>query len=409
MFPAPLSSYGMLRNFSAFKVLYFGLLAGALLLWPERNDHLFHSRRQLWRSDETLTFQSHFVSWDAEHYLFLSENGYKAGAPQCAFYPLYPLLIRWTSSSEQNSDVLAGLVLSNGLSAIALSLLYHMSKRYFGERIAILTLALLAVFPGSLFFQFIYTESLFLFLTMLFWLGLDRRKPALVAIAGFLLPLTRAVGIFCVFPLAYAFWFGARIDCRFESPSESSGASKMEAGSWGVGGALVVPNWSLQTKVLLSLIPFLGWGVYFFLMWWWTGNSLEGFAAQRRFGVESVRNLFHPVVFVVKFFNPTDWHEFKSSVLDRASFVLLLYTLPVIWKLDRRWFIWAFFLGVVPAVSGGFTSYTRFLSVVFPFFIALAVFLSNPRWRWLKWLTLTVFAILHVILVWRFVNYRWAG
>jgi hypothetical protein len=48
-------------------------------------------------------------------------------------------------------------------------------------------------------------------------------------------------------------------------------------------------------------------------------------------------------------------------------------------------------------------------SCAFPMFIALGVFLGRRQWRWLRWGLLAVFGVLHLVLVWRFVNFRWAG
>jgi hypothetical protein len=42
-------------------------------------------------------------------------------------------------------------------------------------------------------------------------------------------------------------------------------------------------------------------------------------------------------------------------------------------------------------------------------FLALAVFLAPPERRWLRWGLLAVFAALHIVLAWRYVNFRWAG
>jgi hypothetical protein len=66
-------------------------------------------------------------------------------------------------------------------------------------------------------------------------------------------------------------------------------------------------------------------------------------------------------------------------------------------------------LGVVPAMSGTFTSFTRFESMAFPIFIALGVVLSRPGWRFVRWSLIAVFVVLHLVLVWRFLNFRWAG
>jgi hypothetical protein len=96
-------------------------------------------------------------------------------------------------------------------------------------------------------------------------------------------------------------------------------------------------------------------------------------------------------------------------VLDRSVFMLLLYTLPVVWRLDKGLLVWAYLLGILPAMSGTFTSFTRFASCAFPMFIALGVFLGRREWRWPRYALLTVFVTLHLVLVWRFVNFRWAG
>ena len=95
--------------------------------------------------------------------------------------------------------------------------------------------------------------------------------------------------------------------------------------------------------------------------------------------------------------------------MDRCVFVLLGDCLPVLWKLDRELSVWAYVLGILPAMSGTFTSFTRFASCASPMFIALAVGLSGARWRWARWGLVALFATLHVVPLWRFVNFRWAG
>jgi hypothetical protein len=174
-------------------------------------------------------------------------------------------------------------------------------------------------------------------------------------------------------------------------------------------GARALPRMVCEVFVLAAA-PVLGYALYFGLMWHWTGNPWEGFQAQRFWNhVHSIGNLFDPVKFIVGFFSPWTWHGFRGSVLDRCMFMVLLYCLPMIWKLDKGWFIWALVLGVVPAMTGTFTSFTRFASVVFPMFVALAVVTSRERLRWPRYGLLVAFGVLHVVLVWRFVNFRWAG
>lgn len=90
-------------------------------------------------------------------------------------------------------------------------------------------------------------------------------------------------------------------------------------------------------------------------------------------------------------------------------FIFMLYTLPLIWRLGKDILVWTCVLGIIPAMSGTFTSFTRFESTVFPVFIALAVFFVGRKRRWPLIAFLILSAVLHGVLVWRFVNFRWVG
>jgi hypothetical protein len=159
----------------------------------------------------------------------------------------------------------------------------------------------------------------------------------------------------------------------------------------------------------LLLAPLLGWAAYFELMESWTGNPFEGFQAQRHWGIHSISNLINLPKFLLGLFTPTQIHAYTSSMLDRSMFMVLLYTLPLIWRLGKDLAVWTYILGIMPAMSGTFTSFTRYESPVFPMFIALAVFFVGTKRRWPLIAFLILSAVLHGILVWRFVNFRWAG
>jgi len=79
-----------------------------------------------------------------------------------------------------------------------------------------------------------------------------------------------------------------------------------------------------------------GWDVYLTLMWHWTGNTFEGFVAQKHWAVHSVHNLWDVPKFIIGFLSPTQWHAFRGSFLDRCAFVLLLYTLPALSMAKKR-------------------------------------------------------------------------
>jgi hypothetical protein len=398
----------------AYKVVYLLAISAAISIWPkDAHADMYHSDRQVVTPDGYLTFDCHFASWDAEHYLYIAAHGYEAGAGRCAFYPLFPMMIRYFSIVTFGSQLVAGMILSNLFSLAGWFVFFTLVCRRFGESTAKLAVILLVTFPGALFFQFIYTESLFFLLLMLLLLGLQENWFWLALVAAFLLPLTRAVGLFCVFPLLW------------HVMTHSTWASWKEKFSWGkqksVTGeqAPTTPGRApaVSTNPLrhgtgwLLLAPLCGWAIYLLLMKHWTGNAFEGFAAQKQFGLQSIGNLFKFSHFLSTLISPANFHEVGGSSLDRCSFMLLMYVLPIIWRLDKSWFLWSLLLGIVPAMTGMFVSYTRFASVVFPLFIALAVFLNMPGFifRWMRVVIIATFFILQIILVWRFVNYRWAG
>ena len=155
--------------------------------------------------------------------------------------------------------------------------------------------------------------------------------------------------------------------------------------------------------------PLLGYGTYLALMWHWTGNPFEGIQAQKYWGVHSISNLVNVPKFVIGWFTPNEWHEFQGSMLDRLMFLPLLYTVPVQWRLGKDLLVWSYVLGVLPAMSGTFVSFTRFESTAFPLFLAVAVFVVGLKRRWPGVALLVLSAGLHGVLLWRFVNFRWAG
>lgn len=418
-------------EFLLLKAGYLLAVVAALLLWGDPNLGQFSRVRQRWPREGGPTFGSHLATWDAAHYLYLSEVGYKAGVPSCAFYPLWPLAVRLSSALTGGSHLIAGLVLANVFSLVGFVLFFHMAVERFGRPTAKLSVLCLLAYPGSLFYQFIYSEGLFLLLVMLLWLALEHKRYGVAAAAAFLLPISRAVGLFCVLPILWDLmrreqpgWmikligkrgWAKRDRARAEPsrvPAKTEDAyhdlSKAQPAGPQTSGARQREGRHLCGWGLLSA-PVLGWGCYLALMWHWTGNPFEGFEAQKYWRVHSIWNLVNVPKFVIGLLSPSAWHEFNGSLLDRCVFILLLYCLPLIWRLDKGLFVWAWVLGVVPAMSGTFTSFTRFASCAFPMFIALGVFLGRPERRWLRMMTIVVFAVLHVVLLWRFVNFRWAG
>lgn len=104
--------------------------------------------------------------FDAFFYLDISVHGFGA-APlgRLAFFPLYPALIHVLTPVTGHTE-LAGFLISAGALLVALVLLHRLTELELGRRAADATVLLLAFAPLSFFFTAVYTEALFLALSV---------------------------------------------------------------------------------------------------------------------------------------------------------------------------------------------------------------------------------------------------
>lgn len=176
-------------------------VAGALLL-PRRIDWQgfdpSHLTSRLGGLGDVLAAPA--VRWDSIHYLAIAQHGY-ARPGDAVFFPLYPLLIRGFGFLI-GSDPLAGVLISAGCLAIALTVLHRLTELELGWRAADAAVLLVAFAPLSFFFTAVYTESLFLALSLGCLYAARRERWRLAAVLGALAAVTRVTGVVLAVPLA---------------------------------------------------------------------------------------------------------------------------------------------------------------------------------------------------------------
>ena len=170
-----------------------------------------HPRAARW-DDPTLTHDLGAVTdvwarWDSVWFLRIAEHGYDAttGAAS-AFYPLYPATVSVLGRAFFGHYVLAGIAISLAASFCAFLLLYELAEERLGADGARRAVLYLALFPFAFFFQAVYSESLYLLLTIAAFVFAERRRyPAAGAVAGLAL-LTRPTGVALLPALALLAW-----------------------------------------------------------------------------------------------------------------------------------------------------------------------------------------------------------
>ncbi len=141
-----------------------------------------------------------WTSFDSRHFIGIAQTGYTEPI-RAAFFPLYPLVLRLFGGSGADANTLAfiGIIVSNLAFAGALWLLFCLTRDEWGETVARRAVWIEAFFPCAAFSAAVYTESLFLLLSLGFFYAARRKQWWLSAPLGFLSGLTRNSGpILCL-------------------------------------------------------------------------------------------------------------------------------------------------------------------------------------------------------------------
>jgi hypothetical protein len=146
--------------------------------------------------------------WDSAWYIVIAKSGYY-NAESRNFFPLYPLLMR-AVALVVGSPLIAGMVISFVSMLAGLTILYRLALLDLDERAAKITVLLVVLFPASLFLSAVYTESLFLVLSVSAVYAARRERWALAGLFGGVGAASRSNGVLVLLPLALLYLYGPR-------------------------------------------------------------------------------------------------------------------------------------------------------------------------------------------------------
>ena len=293
-----------------------------------------------------------FGNFDGVYYLLIAVKGYTVNA---GFFPLFPLLIHIASLPFGNilpfdpRQYFTATILVNLSFLLSLIIFYKLIKLDFKENIAVWSIVFLLIFPTSFFFAVIYSESLFLLLSLISFYFARKKKWFLAGIIGALLSATRLVGI-AIFPAVLYEYF---------KNEKNKSLGKL-------------------ASILLTPLGLISYSFYNFLKW---GNPFYFIQAQGKFAnnrtVDSIillpQTLFRyiKILFSIK----PNIYEWWVAFLELSFFVFVLSLLFVAWKKKIRisYLIFGILCFLIPASSGTFSALPRYILPIFPLFIALAL------------------------------------
>lgn len=152
-----------------------------------------------------LIIWSPWQRWDTLWYTKIAAQGYLPGDASIAFFPLFPMLVRFFSPLFGNNLVAAGVLISSTAALASFILLYSLTVDLFDVTVARNTVLFLGVFPSAFFLFAAYPESLFLAFVLVSFLSMHSNRWQIAGLAGSLAALTRPQGILLVLPLLVGF------------------------------------------------------------------------------------------------------------------------------------------------------------------------------------------------------------
>jgi len=304
---------------------------------------------------------SHYANFDGNHYISLAQHWYGDVFTMnlYAFFPLYPLLIQ--KLNLLSNLLLSGLIVSHLFLVLAVIFLYRLLRLDLNEKESRLTIFLMSIFPTSFFLGAVYTESLFLFLSVssLYFTRKKNFPPA--AILATFASLTRLSGVFLWPALILEF-----ISCN-------SGDIKK----------------TLKNHLLpWLLLPPLGLLYYMDYQFKKTGDWLFFLHSQPGFGANRAVDkliLLHQVffryfkmlLFTGQKFDPL----YFTVVLELLVGLLFLILILKIFQSLRPSYAWYALLSYfIPTFTGTFSSLPRYVLVLFPVFMVLSKFLIKHQY-----------------------------
>jgi hypothetical protein len=317
--------------------------------------------------------------WDSVWYLAIAHVGYYT-PPTTAMFPLYPMLIR--VGDLLGSPLVIGALVSVLSMTAGLYLLHRLAELDLGEAGARATVMLVAFFPVAFFLSAVYTESLYLLLSVGAIYAARLERWAWAGALGGLATATRSNGILILVPLVLLYLYGPRRNAPATLP-----------GTWWRPRYPVSRSLAWLTLVPLGLIVYLAYlGVAhsdalapYHAQAYWGRQFAAPFGAIAQ-AVTSVPDDLHRVVtgstISVGPGDPISWTT--HNLIDLGFVAFALAGLAVAWRrLPFAYVVYAVLMlahaSSFPTRAEPLASLSRYELVIFPLFMGLGAWLAERR------------------------------
>ncbi|HKS98513.1 MAG TPA: mannosyltransferase family protein [Rugosimonospora sp.] len=143
--------------------------------------------------------------WDTVWYVIIADSGYRYDSRSAAFFPLYPLLVRFANRVLPGGTFEAALLLSILFCLVALVLVHRLTTELIGPELGRRTTFYLFAFPTGFYLAAAYNESLFIALAAGSLYCMRRRHWWLAAVLAGFASATRMAGALLALAFLYEY------------------------------------------------------------------------------------------------------------------------------------------------------------------------------------------------------------
>jgi hypothetical protein len=287
--------------------------------------------------------------WDSRWFLRAAANGWPSTLPHhhghvagntVAFFPLFPLTIRWLSHLTGMSLLASGMIISEVTGLTAMIGVWKLVRHYADQSAADRATLLVAVFPGTFVLSLVYSEGWAITFLSFGILALMRRRWLVAGVLGLLATATT--------PVALAFELSC-LWCAYRAIDRDR-------------------DWRALAAPILTPVGFASYQVW---LWWHTGNP-AAWRVTERGGWKSYPSLLYPIHIVVSFLRDPIANTETTDILFVGTVVTVIGAVMAIRSrmpmAALLYGLGAAFLGLVSAPIG---LRPRFILLAFPLIIAV--------------------------------------
>lgn len=350
--------------FSFWKILAFASMFLGLYLLPFENSFVTDIE---YRRD----FPYYIWVWgnfDGYHYMSIAKYGYTYF--QHPFFPLYPLLISLFKYLGFHR-ILGGQTISNLSLVFGLIISYKLFTIDKKRGVFLLFGLILILFPTSFYYGAVYNDSLFFLLATTSLYFARKKSFVLASITGALATLARLNGLALVFPIIFEYLSQGALN-----PIDTWKINELKKEIIKKVKKTAIIGQKIYFVISIPLV-FLGYLIFTEINYETWTKVFSAMSAWEQDKVVFPLQVFWRYIKIIGLF------QFSNTVYQVALlelFSVLLYIGMMIYSFKRirlsYWLFFAFSI-LIPSLTGTFQGMPRYGLHLYPFFLALTLFLEN--------------------------------